>query len=299
MSDGGRSIVGTAPTAMFICSAGHSGSTLLELLLGSHPAAMALGEITQLPKNVALNTSCTCGVPVRECLFWHRVFDRLADEPAFGNWREDPYALFLGFFEASNVVDRRHQTMLRRVLRKLVYAELYLHWRSRPFALFKPFTQPLRRGAANKRLLYRTAPAETRVLLLMRDGRAVFYSYLKRGYRRNRALEAWRSTYSRGMPLLRKHVAKRDLIEVRYEDLVREPRAGLERVCASVGTSFDPRMLDFRGRAHHVLNGNNMRSAKDSAIRLDEEWRLKLSAGDLRYFDSRAGDLNRALGYCP
>lgn len=323
MGDGSHATGGTQPTAMFICSAGHSGSTLLDLLLGSHPAAMSLGEITHLPKNVALNTSCTCGVPVHECAFWGRVLERLAREPAFGDWREDPYKLFLGFFEASNVVDRRHQTMLRRILRKLVYVGAYLHWRSLPFYPFDAFTKPLRRGAANKRLLfrviaevaekrllidsskhyleavtlYRSAPADTRVLLLVRDGRAVFYSYLKRGYRRNRALEAWRGTYARGLPLLREHVAQRDLIEVRYEDLVRDPRAELERVCAAVGTSFDARMLDFRARVHHVLNGNNMRFARDGTIRLDDEWRRKLSASDLRYFDSRAGALNRALGY--
>jgi Sulfotransferase family len=324
MSDGGHSIVDTVPIAMFICAAGHSGSTLLDLLLGSHPAAMSLGEITHLPKNVALNTPCTCGVPVRDCSFWRRVLERLADEPAFGNWREDPYRLFVGLFEASNVVDRRHQTLLRKIMRKLVYIGAYLHWRSRPFNPFAPFTEPLRRGALNKRVLfrvvaeiadkpllidsskhyleavtlYRTAPAHTRVLLLVRDGRAVFYAYLKRGYQRHRALNAWRSTYALGMPLLRKHVAERDLIEVRYEDLVRDPQAELQRVCTAIGTSFDAGMLDFQARTHHVLNGNNMRFARDGVIRLDDEWRRKLSAEDLRYFESRAGDLNRALGYC-
>jgi hypothetical protein len=323
MSDGGNSIVDKGPTAMFICAAGHSGSTLLDLLLGSHPAAMSLGEITHLPKNVALNTPCTCGEPVRDCSFWRRVLERLADEPAFGNWREDPYRLFVGLLEASNVVDRRHQTLLRRIMRKVVYIGAYLHWRSRPFDLFAPLTEPLRRGALNKRVLfrvvaevadkpllidsskhyleaialYRTAPAHTRVLLLVRDGRAVFHAHLKRGYQRHRALKAWRSTYARAIPLLRNHIAERDLIEVHYEDLVRDPQAELQRVCTAIGISFDAGMLNFRARTHHVLNGNNMRFAKDSAIRLDDEWRRKLSADDLRYFDSRAGGLNRALGY--
>lgn len=41
--------------AVFICSAGHSGSTLLSLLLGSHPAGVALSEIARLPENLALN----------------------------------------------------------------------------------------------------------------------------------------------------------------------------------------------------------------------------------------------------
>jgi hypothetical protein len=322
MSDGGASAVGGAPTTLFICSAGHSGSTLLDLLLGSHPAAMSLGEITQLPKNVALNTPCSCGTPVRSCALWRRVLDRLATQPEFGDWRADPYALYLGLFEAYTVVDRQHQTPLRKAARKLLYAGAYAHWRWGVGSL-SPCTAPLRRGARNKQVLfrvvaetaqkallidsskhyleavalYRTAPASTRILLLVRDGRAVFYSGLKRGWPRREALNAWLYTYARGVPLLRKHVAAADLIEVRYEDLAQQPARELHRICESVGASFDAGMLEFRAKTHHVLNGNDMRFAAQGAVRFDEAWRRHLTAADLRYFEARAGALNRKLGY--
>ena len=52
----------------FICSAGHAGSTLLDLLLGANSAAVSLGEITHLPKNLALNTPCTCVVTARRSI---------------------------------------------------------------------------------------------------------------------------------------------------------------------------------------------------------------------------------------
>jgi len=194
------------PDAVFICAAGHSGSTLLDFLIGAHPAAMSLGEITQLPKNLALNTPCSCGARIRECPLWATVVDKLAAEPLFRHIRVDPYVLDLGLFEAGTVIDAKHQTAARRRWRRAVYAGAYARWRWGLLPL-APFSRPLLRGARNKwrlfdllatlesRLLvvdsskhyleaaalYLAAPQRTRILLLVRDGRAVFYSGLKRG----------------------------------------------------------------------------------------------------------------------
>jgi hypothetical protein len=312
----------TTPVTVFVCSASHSGSTLLDLLLGSHPIAMSLGEITQLPKNLALNSLCSCGAAVRQCPIWRAVVERLATERAFERIRDDPYVLNLGLFEAGTVIDRKHQTPWRRLWRKVVYAGAYAHWRwdVGPLA---PFTRPLHSGARNKWLLfdvvadlvarlilidsskhyleaaalYRAAPHRTKVLLLVRDGRAVFYSGLKRGQTRRKALNAWLRTYTRAAPLLEKLVAPKCLLHVRYEDLAGNPARELHRICRFVGVTFDPSMLEFCCRPHHVVNGNDMRRRHNSAIRLDQTWRNALSATDFAYFEARGGALNRRLGY--
>jgi hypothetical protein len=79
---------------------GRSGSTLLTLLLGSHSNAVALGESTQIPKDQALNTLCSCGTAVRNCTLWADVAGRLAQQERFATIRERPYDLDLGFFRA-------------------------------------------------------------------------------------------------------------------------------------------------------------------------------------------------------
>lgn len=310
------------PTAVFICSAKHSGSTLLDLLLGSHLSAMSLGEITHLPKNLALNTVCSCGRPVRECEVWSKIVAKLATLPQFARIHEDPYQLYLGLFEASTVIDRRHQTVWRKLYRRGICAASYAYWRwnARPLAAF---AAPLFGGARNKRTLYavvaestrkpvlidsskhyleavalyRSAPKHTKVVLLIRDGRAVFYSALKRGCSRRSALNAWRHTYRRALPLLREHIEPHDLLTVRYEDLATAPAQELQRVCAFIGIPYDESMLEFRSRPHHVVNGNDMRLASATAIKADYKWRSQLSPADLAYFEMRAGSLNRELGY--
>jgi Sulfotransferase family len=311
-----------APTVVFVCSAGHCGSTLLDLLLGSHPQAMSLGEITQLPKNLALNTPCACGQPVRECRVWSVVVDRLTSQERFSGVRADPYALHLGLFEAGTVIDRKHQTLGRRLYRKAVYAAAFACWRWDAHSLAR-FTAPLIDGARNKLALFdvvadavsrpvlvdsskhyleavalhRAAPERTKVLLLIRDGRAVFYSGLKRGHPRHKALDAWRRTYERAIPLLSREIPRDALLELRYEDLARSPAQELHRICSFVGIGYDAAMLDFRSVPHHVVNGNDMRLARSGAIRADDAWRTRLSDADRAYFEARGGGLNRDLGY--
>ncbi|HZL95751.1 MAG TPA: sulfotransferase [Vicinamibacterales bacterium] len=310
------------PVAVFVCAAGHSGSTLLDLLLGSHPVAMSLGEITQLPKNLALNTTCSCGVPIRRCPTWTAVVERLAAQAIFRRLRNDPYALYLGLFEASTVVDTSHQTALRSLYRKVIYAGAYVYWRW-SVAPLAAFARPVARGARNKwRLfdviaelesklilidsskhyleavaLYRAAPQRTKVVLLIRDGRAVMYSGLKRGKSRRAAVDPWLRTYVRAAPLLERSVPSRDLLRVRYEDLTADPARELHRLCQFIGIKFDVDMLEFRAQRHHIANGNDMRFGKNPSIRTDQTWKSALSAADLAYFEARAGALNRRLGY--
>ncbi len=56
-------------------------------------------------------------------------------------------------------------------------------------------------------------------------------------------------------------------------------------------------MLNFRSKAHHVANGNRMRMSNSSEISPDNEWQSRLTPDDLRYFERKAGALNRTLGY--
>ena len=79
---------------IYICSAGHSGSTLLDLLLGSHSNVTSLGEINQLSKNLSLNTLCTCGEEIRSCDFWKDIANQLKKNLGLDVFA-DPYSFIL------------------------------------------------------------------------------------------------------------------------------------------------------------------------------------------------------------
>ena len=64
-------------TVLYLMGMGRSGSTLLDILVGSHPDAVGTGELASL---VGAGWShaerCACGLPASECPFWSVVRDR-------------------------------------------------------------------------------------------------------------------------------------------------------------------------------------------------------------------------------
>lgn len=301
---------------VFICSAGHSGSTLLDMMLGSHPRCESIGELVHLPMDMATNRNCTCGEPMQACSLWPEVMRRMGVDPV-----ADPYALNLGYVIAK-VGDRRRTSPLHRLLTRpknaVKYAELrygagWLGSLTPAFAEGITNTQAIYehvRTLTGKEVvvdsskhylraveLYRQQPGTTRVVLLVRDGRGVYYSGLKRGFGQHYSLRAWNEHYRRAVVLLRKHVPEDRRITVRYEDLVENTHVALGRLCDFLGIDFTEAMLDFRTAVHHNVNGNDMKFASATELKLDVAWKSQLKADDLAYFERHAGDLNRQFGY--
>lgn len=306
---------------IFICSAGHSGSTLLDLLIGSHSRVASLGEISHLPKNIALNTTCTCGDSVRACNVWQQVIKDLDDQLGTDILAR-PYSLNLGPFKAMVIVDRSKQTRFSLFWQYLIKVAWYIDLRFGRNIL-PMLTAQAKQGIDNNFLvyesvgkilnadkvvdssksyfkaaeLYRRHPDRVKIILLVRDGRAVFYSGIKNGFRRRRCVNAWKYLYARALPIFDKTVRSTDVLRVRYEDLAQNPETELKRVCEFVGIEFEPGMLAFMEQEHHLTNGNDMRFRADSSIRFDDSWRQGLSPTDLEYFEGRAAGLNKSLGY--
>lgn len=284
---------------------------------------MSLGEIEHLPKNIALNTPCSCGVPACECGFWGQVADRIRLTQG-KDIIESPYDFQVGLHKATRVIDSKFQTASYLRKRKLVLAikhfEYYfrmepkwLAWltaafdigMSNTFKLYdavryvsgKPVlidsSKEYRKGIA----LYRHDPEQIRLVVLTRDGRGVFNSERKSGFDLKASLYPWLNYYKRGLPLIEKNVPPEHRFHLRYEELASKPAETMEALCKFAGLHFEPAMLDFRQAVHHILNGNDMRMG-GSAIRFDERWRSELCTEDLAYFEQAGGGaMNRQLGY--
>lgn len=304
----------------FVLSSGHSGSTLLDLLVGTHPEIVSLGEITYLPRSFVRGATCTCGAPVPRCDFWLDVVREIGQRKGV-DYLADPYAMDLGMMLASHHVDKRKQTAAYVLGWKLVHGAAILHYRT-GWPWIGPLTARLDRAVDNNialyevarrragaRLavdsskgyvkglaLYRARPENVRLVLSSRDGRGVLYSRLKRGVPRETALRIWRNYYERAIPLIEKVVATEHVLRIRYEDLTRSTSDELERICTFLGLSFHPGMLDFSNKTHHMPEGNDMRLG-DGRISADTRWQTELGEDDLAYFEKECGDLNRRLGY--
>ncbi|MGH8547530.1 MAG: sulfotransferase [Methylococcales bacterium] len=311
------------PRLVYICSAARSGSTVTDMFLGGHPAAASLGEINFLGKAIRLGQDCTCGVEVRDCPNWRKVFDLLQNDTGI-DLLARPYGLRLWDARAVHVIDYAYQTRTRLVT--IFLRKAWMEARDRlPAPLRRHCTIPPAFDVAlankmrlteaiarcwNKTIvldssknareaveLYRLWPDKVRVILLTRDGRGVYLSQRKSARSRAESVRGWLHYYRRAMPRLEKHVATEALFRLRYEDLASGPEETGRNLCRFMGVDFDPILLELARGERHMVAGNDTRFAAQKWIRLDERWRSELVGDELAFFERMGGEMNRRLGY--
>ena len=149
-----------APKVVYITSSPRGGSTLLSLVLGNHPSAANLGEVSFIPKLLALDELCTCGEMLGSCQEWRPIFDMIK-ETTHVDMRRSPYGVDLGDVikrGGGGKIDRSRQRSWR-VFGHLLRAgvdRLFLELPGKRGALW--YTMPsIRKSVQNTKLLYRAA----------------------------------------------------------------------------------------------------------------------------------------------
>ena len=90
-------------------------------------------------------------------------------------------------------------------------------------------------------------------------------------------------------------------MEIRYEDLVRDPEAGFRRVFEFIGEPFEPGVLDADTAApkRPGQNLNNAAASSSISSRSVGRWTKDLSPAEQQDFVNIAGELLITLGYEP
>jgi len=154
-------------------------------------------------------------------------------------------------------------------------------------------------------LLERTFP-EARFVHLVRDGRDAALSFLSVpsgimtegwGHPTDAAgfARLWR-TEVEAARALGGRVGSGRYLELRYEDLVRDPAAALGHVCAFAGLEFETGMLDYVGHSDSARKPHQQRLNQPPTAGV-RDWRTELDPADEAAFEATAGELLAALGY--
>jgi hypothetical protein len=306
---------------IYICGSGHSGSTLLDLILGSHSQVVSLGEIGQFSRFFRDNDLCTCGAPAQRCEFWRNVQQTLLS--SFGYDLFAPPQDHIVSFLPGHKQLQKQPNWIRQ---KFSYDSLsaigllgslsLLHFGLKlapsisqglayNIALFDAVIQSSQvqyvvdssKSWFRMKLLYLWKPELMKIIFLVRDGRGVVYSHIrKENLSIEEAARSWARTQKANLWMLRSIPAESWRL-VRYEDLTSEPDSTLLNLCNWLGLSYEPEMLRFRQTKHHNLAGNRMRFGSEEKIINAAHWRSELKAEDLDAFNCIAGKLNKYFGY--
>lgn len=279
-TSGGEAVI----PVCFILGSGHCGSTLLDLLLDSHPRVMGLGECERAGRT----QRCSCGKAFEDCEFWQSLFgvgrDLTRNVTTVGQVDQGILDLILGrknycYAKADNLFVRE----LYEGSARGIYE--YARIRSNAEALVDSS-----KNVTRVKLLGQTGFVRPIVIHVVRDGRGVMWSRMKKGRRGLSSLYWWIASNLKVELASRRE--KWEYRLVRYEDLVANPEKELTRILGMLGLDFEEGMLHFRQKPHHLIAGNQIRKNGTERIAEDVSWKRKLSMLDRMFYLLIAGPLH-------
>lgn len=287
---------------VFILSAGHSGSTLLDLLLSAHPDMVGLGEAEKVGAKVVPpipEHHCSCGKLFADCPFW-REFVTREDNQAYFKQRvrhinQTKLDYFLGKKKYHFIKHEHGRVTPEEYIQNTEALYRYALQKSEAKVVVDSSKRPYRPQA----LVQYGAGVEPYLIHLVRDGRGVLWSFLKK-YRKEypdeeafwirHAISEWFMGNLK-VELLRRRLKVRTR-RILYSDLVRDPEGVVKRICADLGLDPEKWNPSFRDVPHHLLAGNLPTIASTEGIVSDESWKRDLPAGPRLRFNLMAGWLN-------
>ncbi len=296
-----------------IIGLGHSGSTLMDMVLGSHEQVLSLGEIKFFNTWLTTNPTCTCGQPFRQCEFWSIVLDRLLAlkliDPSLSNdfstdiwwlsnrsiWNQTRHLVSVAGLEwFPSAISRLAMRYIAPEIDQRVKNTLQLYEILRSVS-GRQLLVDSSKFARRTKALFAYKPDSTRVVHLTRDGRAWVASQLHRTrWTVAEGAHRWVEDTRRTRQILKTMPAD-SCRHIRYEEISRQPEIAFKSICEFLELDFRPDMLDFRMVAHHNVGGNPMRLRADRSIVEDTKWRQELSSDQVQEFDRVAGELNRQI----
>lgn len=240
------------PKLIYIVSLGHSGSTLLDLLISGHPAIATTGEAKNLNPASMSRKHCCCTELVSDCPFWRRVARELWERNALRFRDLDVESPHDATFESHNLA---LFAAVRAVTGRSIIVDSSKN------------TRRLRR-------LLNLGHFEIKPVHLVRAPQGYVYSKLRGGRHH------WLATSRRYARVTKKARALLRDVEharVRYEDLATDPAQVLSVVMPGFGLDFLPQQLDWSNRERHDAGGNRMRR-RPAEIRPDYAWKRGLGA---------------------
>lgn len=317
----------------YILAASHSGSTLLALLLGGHPEVCTVGELKFTSLGPIDKYRCSCREYIRDCPFWSGLssdMSNLGFTFDVGNAGTDIRTVDSAY--AKRLLVPLHRCRPLESLRDAALS-LSAEWR-RHLPKNQAINSLLARCICERtgkrvivdsskvgirlKYLLKNPDIDVKVIRLVRDGRAVALTYMDPakfadaddpvlrgggtgGNRESeklsisRAAMEWRRSNEEAECILGS-LDRSGWMEVRYEDLCRDPAVTLNRIFEFTGLQKADALSMFRKGNHHVV-GNGMRLDTTQEIRLDERWKGVLRGEELAVFETVAGAMNRKLGY--
>ncbi len=276
---------------IMIVGDGHSGSTLLDLILDSHSKIVGVGELSHYSKYLNSKKGvCSCGSRIVDCSFWQDVFDGI-DYSKFQRFYRPTVQFLLNIKKDFYIGSSKKIINILENIRIMekVYSRILIYSKKK---IIVDSSKSFDRAEA---LIHHSNNLDILLVHLVRDGRGVTYSNIRIGRSPIFFIKKW-GLVNLKIEIIKKRNNNIKKIFILYEDFVENPKIVLEYILNQVDLHFEDGMLNFRDKVHHQPSGNlNLRITtknKSSRIEKDKKWEKEMSIKDKIVFNFLFGWLN-------
>jgi hypothetical protein len=280
---------------LFVGGYGRSGSTVIDVLLDRVPEVTAVGEFRHLfGRALGDNELCSCGEPFAACITWRTIIERAY--PA-GFDRERIQAAVRAINRVVAYGPLRRQMLMTPQMREhaRIYREAFAAaYRSVAEVTGASVIVDSSKYPLHGMLVAGIPSVELAVMLLVRDPRAVAYSWTREKVRPEvhwerrmmprhnvvRSALAWNA--SNHLTSLIDVPRERFRVQ-RYEDFVADPAGQLAAIASFAmdrPTRVDHSVFESARRVPHTVAGNPVRIGSEHVrVASDDAWRTEMSRG--------------------
>lgn len=300
---------------LYVMGSGHSGSTLLDMMLGEIPGFLSCGEVHVLSR-LQPSDACSCGQALSACEIWSNVVGADSAAAPLQALRTQQRSVRARHTPAL-LARRRHAPLQGPVGG---YAEAITEvYRRLSAATGADVLIDSSKEPSHAALLGLLPQVNARFVHLVRDPRGVVYSYLRaqrRGADRADGMpgagavgpkaliaQGARWTVANGLAeLVTVRFGRRTSLRLKYEDLISAPERVLPGLASLFGRNLGARRIVEDGHArlgtNHMLTGNRSRNRTGRVpLRIDDEWVKELAPRDVALVSSTTFPLLTRYGY--
>lgn len=303
-----------------ILGAGHSGSTLLDMVCGTLPSVFSMGEVEHFAWQVWRDGGmcelgediCTCGQPLKDCFIWGRVLD-LYSQIHGVDYSKKPLSMQLNIIDKIGHANRSIDRKIIRELYAQINASSFNSHLKRAFWL--PYKNRIKRNLSFFDCVHQVTSCDWLVdstkdivryaalksqcdhlkpIILIRDAKGIASSAIKWNIDPVRYLDAWLKMYNqRIMPILARDIE--EVLVISYDELA----ANFQQVRSDIASYLQVELTQppgvLRGADYHLVAGNPMRFKKEIKIEYDASWKKRLNDNQIKLAQSYNNRLHPRL----
>lgn len=268
---------------IYIAGYGHSGTTILDLILGNHPQIRSLGEVSNLFEFISEDRACSCGQTLENCGIWSNV---LREIEAIGD---------RSWTEINNISRMVENGKVRDAPSISTYKKIWSHVVKSVSSEDREIKYVVDSSKTTYNNRYRVqilnGVTETKIIYVIRDPRAVLWSALRKKKRMKSANTNWKSMvvartlfgwlYSNMIALKLRKDESYSVLTVNYESLVKNVEFELERISRHLSVDFkglieSVKVNGIQTGHNHLIGGNRLKKSDSIYLQHDDEFLRKI-----------------------